>query len=783
MTLATACTPRVVIIGNGTLGPYSLVDASSVAIRFVSTSHVKLTRYASSTDDNNDGSLLVLNTDYTVGGTQDARTFTLIGSQAVLTSSQRIVAERVQSYTQDLDLTTGGAFNASSVESRFDKLAEFQQELKARLDRVPALQFADATANVAFPSPPTSTTKFLARNTAGEITYATAADLNVDVTLGADWETILGLPAAGILDNLNGVRFVATYAALTALTTASGLSDNSIYCTYGRTAEEDGGFGFWRYDAASTATADSGTVLAIDGGGAGRFFRLYDGAIHAAWFGVWSGATAAANSTALNLAFVAVSDRGHVVLPAGVLQIAGSTTISDKTVNVTGQGKNVTILRQTTTGGLIFTASGATDFDLDQMNLSDFTMEAGATGANGTAITFTYTGGTGQQAAGPQIRNVEIISQASGKYWTKGIRGTNFRNARIGPGVAISGYGISGTMTHGVHLDGDSDPVEVWFNDVAFASMDKGILIEGTYEGIYLRGVTTVTLARSVAWNATGVQPVFRAIDCYFNDRNRSIELDMVAYFAITDCAFSSTGSGTGDWRSININCSSGSPTNASSITGNIWAGGSGGGTETAIYFEKANTVLVDQNMIYAMDTGIFADANSVGIVLGKQNIFPGTTTSYSVVAAALTFDTAPLAYAKVDTNGSTQAIPVSSTTLLAFNRATVNVGSFYNTTDKRYLPPLGAYTVSYGMVLTTNVADGDDFTVSLRKNGSTTERQLTLSASQVSIVGLNGSFDFLQTTATDYWDLVLTIDPGSGSSDRTLNGNAANTWATWRPI
>jgi hypothetical protein len=173
----------VVIIGNGTLGPYSLVDASSVAIRLVSTGHLKLTRYAASTDDNNDGTVLVLNTDYTVGGTQDARTFTLISPQAVLTSSQRIVAERVQNYTQDLDLTTGGAFNATSLESRFDKLAEFQQELKAQLARTPKLQFADATANVAFPSPPTSSTMFLARNVAGEIIHSESPSV-VAITAG-----------------------------------------------------------------------------------------------------------------------------------------------------------------------------------------------------------------------------------------------------------------------------------------------------------------------------------------------------------------------------------------------------------------------------------------------------------------------------------------------------------------------------------------------------------------------------------------------------------------------
>ena len=161
MTLSTQ-TPRVVVIGNGTRGPYSIVDSTSQAIRAISTSHIRLTRFDASTDDNADGSLLVENTDYTIGGTQDARTFTLASTEDVLTSSQRILVERVQGYTQDLDLTTGGAFNASSVESRLDKHLEYMQELKARLDRTVSLQYADSSTNVALPSPPTSATKFLA---------------------------------------------------------------------------------------------------------------------------------------------------------------------------------------------------------------------------------------------------------------------------------------------------------------------------------------------------------------------------------------------------------------------------------------------------------------------------------------------------------------------------------------------------------------------------------------------------------------------------------------------
>lgn len=63
-------------------------------------------------------------------------------------------------------------------------------------------------------------------------------------------------------------------AALTALTAIAGLADNGIYETRGRSTERDGGQGRWIYDSASTSTANGGTVLAIDGGGAGRFFRL-----------------------------------------------------------------------------------------------------------------------------------------------------------------------------------------------------------------------------------------------------------------------------------------------------------------------------------------------------------------------------------------------------------------------------------------------------------------------------------------------------------------------------
>lgn len=76
--------------------------------------------------------------------------------------------------------------------------------------------------------------------------------------------------------DLAAVRSTSTYAALTGLMAATGLIDGAVYVTKARSSADDGGHGQWRYDAASVATANGGTILAIDGGGAGRFFRLGD---------------------------------------------------------------------------------------------------------------------------------------------------------------------------------------------------------------------------------------------------------------------------------------------------------------------------------------------------------------------------------------------------------------------------------------------------------------------------------------------------------------------------
>ena len=134
--------------------------------------------------------------------------------------------------------------------------------------------------------------------TADRTLTITTGDANRTLDISADNVTISAAGAALVDDASAAAQrvtlgladvspiYVATYAALTALTASTGLVNNGVYYTRTRSAAGDGGEGFWRYDSASTETADDGTVLAINGGGAGRFLRQYDGkTCDIRWFG------------------------------------------------------------------------------------------------------------------------------------------------------------------------------------------------------------------------------------------------------------------------------------------------------------------------------------------------------------------------------------------------------------------------------------------------------------------------------------------------------------------
>lgn len=120
---------------------------------------------------------------------------------------------------------------------------------------------------------------------------------------------------------------VSNNAALTALTSNTGLVDNGLYQTLGRSSENDGGQGQWLYDSASTTTANGGTILAIDGGGAGRFFRQLDAnrIVWLQWFGDLT--TASGFTAALRAAITTAGVGGEVHIPYGTYTYNDSFTV------------------------------------------------------------------------------------------------------------------------------------------------------------------------------------------------------------------------------------------------------------------------------------------------------------------------------------------------------------------------------------------------------------------------------------------------------------------------
>ena len=150
MALA-AETPRVLHVGNGTRGPFSL-SVGGVPITFADSSHIQVTRF----DSAGVGTVQVEGTDYDLSATSvlpdvgtaypqtvTAATLTLKLTEDVLASNERLLIERITPRTQEVVLTTGGGFNSADNERGYDAVIRMVQELEARLDRALLLNDLD----------------------------------------------------------------------------------------------------------------------------------------------------------------------------------------------------------------------------------------------------------------------------------------------------------------------------------------------------------------------------------------------------------------------------------------------------------------------------------------------------------------------------------------------------------------------------------------------------------------------------------------------------------------
>jgi hypothetical protein len=462
--------------------------------------------------------------------------------------------------------------------------------------------------------------------------------------------------------------------------------------------------------------------------------------------------------------------------PAGTYKIAGNITVANKSITLWGDGPGLSIIRQTTSGGLVFTAAATFNYAMPRCNVRGLRFEAGAANC-GQAITLTKTGGSGYAGVGEVFQDVEIVPQQAGYYWTKGVRGTNVRNARFS-GVTVVSNAITGQTTHGFHFDGANDPVELWFDDFCYlAVLTTGILVEGTYEGIYLHGVNMTSVQDGLVWNGTGAQPVLHVLDSYINCQRVAVSVDMISYFKIADTSFSSSGLGTGDFWAVKINRSTGNQTNAGDVYNCIVIGGNGyggfGATENGVQLTNANTVTVHGCTFYSLVKGVEALAG-LG-VRQYDNNFVAVATPVSIPAAIGTAATLPECMLMVHGNASTQNVTRQVDTQLTYAGVVRDYHGYYNAASSRWSPPPGFYRVTAGCYFTTNVAAGDEFNLEIKKNGVT----YRTGSSQISKAGQGGCqvSALVEMAAGDYLEIWLYIDAAAGSPRTRAASTTINWW------
>jgi len=122
---------------------------------------------------------------------------------------------------------------------------------------------------------------------------------------------------------------VATYAALTVISATFRFDDMLVYVS-SRATDGDGGQGWWRFDAASSATANGGTILAPDAG-TGRWLRLYNDRLYVEQFGAIGNGTTNDN-TAITAAMTAASLAGVILagVPGKIYAVSGEVTVPGK---------------------------------------------------------------------------------------------------------------------------------------------------------------------------------------------------------------------------------------------------------------------------------------------------------------------------------------------------------------------------------------------------------------------------------------------------------------------
>lgn len=281
----TNTTPRADYVGNGSVSAYDfdfpVASTSELTVYTTDTAGAVTPLYLST------GFTAVLNAD-------GSGTITLVAGN--LTTDYLLAIVRASVLDQQTDFTARTVVTTANAQTSADRLARQLQEVNEKHKgsiRIHPSEDPD-DFNMVLPPLADRALRTLGCDSDGNIMAGVSIG---EASVSAFGETLIDdADAAAARVTLGGVIIsVDTVAAMTALT---GNDRVGTIIVRGRTTKGDGGGGEFYWDAASTATVNTGTIFASDAGGTGRFIRIYNAFVSASWFGTDS--TGAAMQAAID---------------------------------------------------------------------------------------------------------------------------------------------------------------------------------------------------------------------------------------------------------------------------------------------------------------------------------------------------------------------------------------------------------------------------------------------------------------------------------------------------
>lgn len=307
--------------------------------------------------------LKTLTTDYTVTGADSASGGNVVFNTG-LTAGDAVAIIRSISYTQSTDYVENDPFPAETHEKALDRLTMLTQQLTEVDDRSVKLSISSTMKNIELPLPGSG--EFIRWNSAGT---------NLETV------PLSSLPSATYATSLK------TLPTITDLRAEDYTVSTRVF-VLGHTSSNDGGGGVFMWDAASSATDNSGTIIkptAISTGNPGRWLRIYSDAVNATWFGATGNGTtndSAAVQAAIDYVESLTSDGVALVFPPGDYLVSGLTV--DARVHLIGNG--ATIKAAATTGNILSLSATA------QMSIIEgFRFDSGSQRTAGDYIKLTGT--------------------------------------------------------------------------------------------------------------------------------------------------------------------------------------------------------------------------------------------------------------------------------------------------------------------------------------------------------------------------------------------------------